>query len=90
MSLRKVEVFTAGCSLCDDAVQLARSLACEACDVEVIDMKTAAGQTKAKHYGVTSVPAVVVNGVLADCCQGGPVDADSLRSLGVGNPVLSS
>ena len=85
MTVRKVEVFTAGCSLCDDAVQLVQDLACSSCNVEVLDMKDESAQQKAKQYGVTRVPSVVVNGTLADCCQSGAVSADSLRALGVGS-----
>ena len=36
---RNVEVLTAGCSLCDEVVQLVQSLACPSCSVEVLDMK---------------------------------------------------
>ena len=87
MTLRKVEVFTAGCSLCDDAVQLVQDLACPSCSVEVLDMTDEAVQKKAKAYGVARVPAVAVNGTLADCCQGGSMDVDSLRALGIGSPA---
>ena len=87
MTLRKVEVFTAGCSLCDDAVQLVQSLACPSCDVEVLDMKDESAQAKARQYGVTRVPAVAVNGTLADCCAGGTIDSETLRALGVGSPA---
>ncbi len=87
MTLRKVEVLTAGCSLCDDAVQLVQSLACPSCSVEVLDMKEESVQAKARQYGVTRVPAVAVNGTLADCCSGGPIDGDTLRALGVGSPA---
>ena len=87
MTLRKVEVFTAGCSLCDDAVQLVQSLACPSCSVEVLDMKDESVQAKARQYGVTRVPSVVVNGTLADCCAAGAIDSDKLRALGVGSPA---
>lgn len=87
MTLRNVEVFTVGCSLCDDAVQLVQSLACPSCSVEVLDMKDESVQAKARQYGVTRVPAVAVNGTLADCCSGGPIDSDTLRALGVGSPA---
>ena len=87
MTLRKVEVFTAGCSLCDDAVQLVLNLACSSCSVEVLDMKDESTQKKAKQYGVMRVPAVVVNGTLAECCQTRAVDVNSLRALGVGSPA---
>ena len=85
MTLRKIEVFTAGCSLCDDAVQLVQDLACSSCSVEVLDMKDEAAQQKAREYGVTRVPAVAVNGTLADCCASGAIDGDTLRALGVGS-----
>ena len=87
MTLRRVEVFTAGCSLCDDAVQLVQTLACPSCSVEVLDMKDESTQKKAQQYGVMRVPAVVVNGTLADCCQTGAIKVDSLRALGVGSPA---
>ncbi len=87
MTLRKVEVFTAGCPLCDAAVLLVQDLACSSCSVEILDMKDESAQQKAKQYGVTRVPSVVVNGTLADCCQGGAINPDSLRALGVGSPA---
>ena len=79
-----VEVFTAGCNACDDALRLVRSVLCEDCDLQIHDMKTEAGGAKAKRYGVARVPAVVVNARLADCCKQVGVDESVLRGLGVG------
>ena len=87
MTLRQVEVFTAGCPLCDEAVQLVQNLACPSCRVDVLDMQDEATQEKAKAYGVARVPAIAVNGTLADCCAGGAIDVDALRSLGIGSPA---
>ena len=81
---RKVEVFTAGCSVCDDTVNLVKSLACDSCEVEVHEMKQADVATRAKGYGVRFVPAVVIDGKLADCCSGRGPDADTLRAAGLG------
>jgi glutaredoxin len=82
---RTIEVLSANCPCCDDTIKLVQSLACPSCDVQILDMRSdKAAQTKAKQYGVTRVPAVVINGKLADCCQQGPVDTAVLRSLGVG------
>ncbi len=87
MKMRTIEVFVAGCPCCDDAVALVKSLSCESCDVQIFDMRTdRIAQSKAKEYGVDRVPAVVVNGQLAGCCQGS-VDAGTLRELGVGTPL---
>ena len=84
---RTIEVFSAGCPCCDETVKLVQSLACPSCDVQILDMRSdKLAQTKARQYGVTRVPAVVINGKLADCCQQGPVDANVLRSLGLGTP----
>src|SRR5205823_5920573 len=42
---------------------------------------------KAKTYGIRSVPAVVIDGKLADCCAGrGPEEA-ALRAAGLGRPL---
>ena len=87
MTKRTIEVFTAGCPCCDEVVKLVQSIACPSCDVQVLDMRSdKAAQAKAKRYGVNRVPAVVVNGKLADCCQQGAVEVGTLRRLGVGNP----
>jgi hypothetical protein len=50
-------------------------------------MKDESAQQKAKGYGVTRVPAVAVNGTLADCCSSAVIDSDTLRALGVGSPA---
>lgn len=88
MKKRTIEVFSAGCPCCDEAVQLVKSIACDNCDVQVLDMRSdRAAQARAKEYGIKRVPAVVVNGQLANCCQSGAVDATTLRNLGVGTPA---
>jgi alkyl hydroperoxide reductase subunit AhpF len=85
VTLRTIEVFTAGCALCEETVQVVRNLACPSCRVDVLDMKGESARKEAQQYGVMRVPAVVVNGTLADCCQLEPINIDSLRALGVGN-----
>jgi predicted DCC family thiol-disulfide oxidoreductase YuxK len=84
MTSLSVEIFTAGCPLCDDAVQRVQRLAGSGHRVDVLDMNDESTQTKATRYGVTRVPAVAVNGTLADCCARGGIDVDSLRQRGVG------
>ena len=61
-----------------------RQLACESCDVQVHDLTSQPGMAKARAYGVTRAPSVVVNGRLADCRRQGAVDESVLRELGVG------
>lgn len=81
---RKVEVFSAGCPACDPVVQLVKRIACPSCDVQMLDMNDADVAVKAKQYGITTVPAVAINGKLAGCCAGAGPDEAALRAEGVG------
>ncbi|MCA1623925.1 MAG: thioredoxin family protein [Acidobacteria bacterium] len=85
---RRIEIFSAGCSVCDETIALVKQIACPSCDVEILDMRETEAAEKAKQYGIQSVPAVVVDGKLADCCAGRGVDLDSLRNAGVGVPLM--
>ncbi len=82
---RRIEIFSAGCAVCDETVALVNQLTCPSCEIEVLDMQTDDVAAKAKQYGVRSVPAVVVDGELAACCVVGPDEA-SLRAAGIGEP----
>ncbi len=84
MEKRTVEVFSAGCPACDETVAAAKAAACPSCDVVVHDMNDAGVAAKAKAHGVGRVPAVVINGKLADCCSTGAVDLVTLKRLGLG------
>ena len=66
MAKRMIEIFSAGCPCCEEAIRLVRSMTCESCDVQILDMRgDRTAQARAKQYGVRRVPAVVVNGRLA-------------------------
>lgn len=81
---RQVEVFVAGCPACEPVVALVRQLACPSCDVQVKDMHEPTVAARAQELGVETVPAVAVNGKLADSCRGaGPTEA-ALRGAGIG------
>ena len=84
MSKRQIEVFSAGCPACDEAVELVNSLACPSCEVTVLDMHDSHVAQRAGELGINSVPAVVVDGKLAACCAGRSVNADTLRAAGIG------
>ncbi len=84
---RKIEVFSAGCAACEETVKLVNQIACESCEVEVLDMRRDDVAARAKQYGIRSVPTVVIDGKLADCCAGRGVDEATLRAAGVGAPL---
>lgn len=81
---RKVEVFTAGCPVCDDAVKLVNRIACGSCDVEVLDTRQPDFAKRAEGYGIQAVPSIVIDGKLAGCCVGKRIDEKSLRAEGIG------
>ena len=84
MAKRRVEIFSAGCSVCEEAVRAVKEAACSSCEVEVRSMSDSKVAADAKRYGVHSLPAVVINGQLATCCRGGGINLDVLRGLGLG------
>jgi hypothetical protein len=84
--MRTIEVFSAGCGLCSEAVAAVKAAACSSCNVVVRDMNDPKVATDAKKYGINRVPAVVIDGKLADCCSTGAIDIDVLRGMGLGVP----
>ena len=84
---RKVEVFSAGCSVCDDAIAKIKEWACDSCEVIVLDMKDDTVAGYAKKLGINSVPAVAIDGIIADCCAGRDISEETLRGAGLGQPI---
>ncbi len=84
---RVVEIFSAGCGVCEDAVSLVQRLACSSCDVQVLDMTDASIASRARELGIKTVPAVVVDGELASCCTGAGPTEEALREAGIGLPL---
>ena len=84
---RKIEVFSAGCPTCEETVNLVNRLACSSCEVTVLNMNDRAVAARAEVLGIRSVPAVAINGQLADCCAGRGPDEKTLRAAGLGQPL---
>ncbi len=66
--MAKIEVFTAGYPLCDDAVVATRKGANPNCEVPIYYLDEPEIADKSRNYGITHVPTVVVNGHIVDCC----------------------
>ena len=86
-SRRKIEIFSAGCPVCDDLVTGVKAMACPSCEVEVVDTKDAAAAGRMQALGVRFVPAVAVDRKLADCCSGRGPDETVLRAAGLGQTL---
>ncbi len=84
---RKIEIFSAGCPACQEAVKMVQNLACSDCEVNILDMNDPGVANRAKGLGVRSVPAVVIDGKLADCCTGRGPDEATLKAAGIGQPL---
>jgi hypothetical protein len=92
MAKRQIEVFTAGCPVCEPAVQLVKELACPDCEVTIHDLRQsgaafrgdASAAERAAQYGIKTVPAVVVNANLLSCCQHSGPNREELSRAGIG------
>jgi glutaredoxin len=94
MAKRQVEVFTAGCPVCEPAVRLVQELACPDCEVTIHDLRQPEGAAfsdshrtaaeRAAEYGIRTVPAVVVDGRLVSCCENTGPNRDELAAAGIG------
>jgi predicted DsbA family dithiol-disulfide isomerase len=93
---RQVEVFTAGCPVCEPAVRLVQEMACPDCEITVHDLRQTEGSAftdspgataamKAAEYGIKTVPAVVVDGRLVLCCQNSGPNREELAAAGIGH-----
>ena len=84
---RKVEVFSAGCAVCDEVIDAVKREASSSSEVIVHDMKNIQVARRAKELGIRSVPAVVIDGKLASCCAGRGVDIQVLKNAGLGKAL---
>jgi glutaredoxin 3 len=83
---RKIEIFSADCPLCEETVELVKQIACPSCEITVLDMKDSAVADRAKSLGVQLVPAILIDGKLAECCIERGLDEATLRAAGIGQP----
>lgn len=87
MASRKVEIFSAGCTVCNETVELVKRISCPSCDMTVLNMNDQKVAQRARSLGIRSVPAVVVDGKLASCCAGRGPNESELRATGIGQPL---
>jgi len=89
MAKRKIEVFTAGCPVCDEAVSEIRATACPSCDIVVYNLNddNKENREKAAQYGIKAVPSVVIDGTPAACCDNRGIDIETLKQAGLGKPL---
>jgi hypothetical protein len=83
----KIEVFSAGCFVCDPVVEMVRSLSAAECDVMVYNLsdpsESKTCRDKLEAYGIKSLPAIAVNGKLLSPHLNTEVSYDELSGAGV-------
>lgn len=83
MAMGQIEVFTAGCPVCEPAVALVNELVCPDCEVTVHNLQES-GSELAVSYGLKTIPAVVVDGTLVSCCDTPGPSREALAEAGIG------
>jgi thioredoxin family protein len=88
MSKRQVEIFTAGCPVCEPVVQLVKDTACDNCEITIHNLKDQCESkicvSKMKEYGVKRLPAIAVDGKLLGCCENNEITKKDLADAGIG------
>ena len=85
---RQIEVFIAGCSVCYSAVDLVNRLAGPDDEVTILDTERSVVADRAKELDIRSIPCVVIDGEVPDCCQKGfPYEWEALKNSGLGQPL---
>jgi len=88
LTKRKIELFTAGCTVCEPVVEMVKAMACNSCEVIIYNIAqpcdTKECLEKVKAYGIKALPAIAVDGKLLDCCQNKGISVDELKKAGIG------
>mgnify|MGYP003646164408 CR=1 FL=1 len=82
-----IEIFTAGCPVCEPAVKMVKELSADTDQVILYDLGIEAGieknKSKIQEYGINRVPSVVVDGKLLSCCDN-EISRKDLLEAGIG------
>ena len=85
---RQIEIFTAGCPVCEPVVQLVKETAGKDCEITLHNLSEQCESkiciSKMNGYNITSLPTVAVNGKLLACCQNKNISVDELKNVGIG------
>lgn len=84
---RKVEIYSAGCAVCEQTITMVKLCAGPSDEVIIHDTKDIRVATRAKRLGIRTIPAVVIEGTLTGCCAGRGCDEAILRARGLGQPL---
>jgi len=81
---KQVDIFTAGCPVCEPVVQLVKATAGANCNITVYNLSESRHKDILKKYKLTRLPAVAVDGKLLDCCKNIGITKEDLINTGIG------
>jgi thioredoxin family protein len=85
---RQIEIFTAGCPVCEPVVQLVKETADKNCEIIIHNLSEQCESkicvSKMELYGVKRLPAIAVDGKLLNCCENVAITKSDLVNAGIG------
>jgi Thioredoxin domain len=85
MMKMQVDIFTAGCPVCEPVVQLVKDTAGNHCDITIHNLSESRHKDILKKYNLTRLPAIAVDGKLLDCCKNITITKEDLIGAGIGS-----
>ena len=76
----KIEIFSAGCPCCKKAIDMVRSIVDDEDEIIILDMSEPSVIERAIKLDIRSVPSVLIDGKLADCCSTRGPDKNVIQS----------
>jgi len=80
MAKHKVEIFSAGCVCCENAIDMVKNITDDGAEVIILDMRDSAVVDRALALGIRSVPVILIDGKLADCCASRGPDENVIKT----------
>jgi len=81
---RQIEIFTAGCPVCEPVVQLVKDIASTNCEITIHNLSEDSHDAICKKYTIKRLPAVAVDGKLLECCKNIAITKENLIGAGIG------
>ena len=89
MNKKQIEIFTAGCPVCEPIVALVKETACPNCVITVYNLSEQSENpeimAKMNTYGIKRLPAIAVDENLIGCCKNVEITKNDLINAGIGN-----
>lgn len=80
---RQIEIFKAGCPVCEPIVQIVKDTAGITYDITFHNLSESCDGDICKKYNVKRIPAVALDGKLLDRCTNIEITKDDLTNAGI-------